>query len=555
MANSIVKTAIAVGLNAEEAIGGLNKFSKHIDGVSKKIGNSLISNLKSIPIAGVFVGLAASVQKLSFGIFDRFLEATDNLAQQNKISKALGISTDSFQSLAYAARLSGVDIDTLATSIKFFEKSIVQGVTTETDPFKKLGLSARELAKLPVDEALLKTVDAFGQLKGAADKTFTALDIFGKGGAGFLPFLNKGQEGIKNLMNDAKRMGVIVSPEDIARVGQARLAVKQLKESGDAFYTQFAVAFAPFIQSLAETLPNVFQELLEVMPHVKTAIQEVTLALLDAGIALANLKFSSLLPSANTAKTIGGNAALAGLNLPAALYHWYQQIDDKDDKTPSKLAESLQKIRDKIANVNVPEANNNAAADAATADADKLNDAVAKLSDSIRDNTANIGLNSFAIQINNLKKAQASAEAIAYLENLNKENELAKKAAELKNLKVENPFEDYKKTVSDLDAAFKKGYLSQDQFALGIFNATKKLKDLKKESLTFELPSLAVGGSAEASNLILEIQNRKGPEPIMTIAEKIEEQKKLIEEDVQTGKDQLAELRLIKEKLGIEGDF
>ncbi len=536
--SSIVSTSIKVALDPASALLGLKTVSKGVDSLTAKLDKGLIGNLKTLPIVGGIVTLGDSLKKLSFGIFDKFVEATNDLADKNRLAKALGVDVEQFQALAYAARLSGVDLDTLAGGLKFFSKNLQDAATGGNDPFKKLGLSAKELAGLSINEAFVKTAGGIAQLKGAADKTAAALDIFGRAGAALNPLLLKGADGITVLQNEARKIGAVISAEDVARVGQARLAVKGLKESADAFYVQFAVSFAPFVQGLAESLPNVFKQLLDIMPQVKDAILQVTLSLLDAAIASA--KFLDTLPKASTfsAKNIGDNAALAAISLPVAIYTWTQQADEANSKNQDLIA-SIQAVRDKIANFKVTPADAKPAVDLTLA----LAQAVGTLGGKLKETGDNFGLTNIQIEIAKLKMQGASEESIKFLQSLDKVNTQLSLAA---SLKVANPLEDYKNQLAALNTALRLGKITNDDYYKSVGNITKKLTEA--HNATFSLPSLATAGSAEASNILLSIHERE-TNPIVSIKEALDLQAKNEAQLIQNGRDAIDVLNEIKDKI------
>ncbi|GAJ19529.1 unnamed protein product, partial [marine sediment metagenome] len=121
--------------------------------------------------------------------------------------------------LAYAADISGTDIGTLEKGLKGLTKVMddaSMGIGEGMEAFKLL-----DIAVMDSEGKLRSTVDV---LKEAATKISAiedptkqaalAMDLFGaRAGPQLLPLLKAGEEGIEELMNKAKELGIVVSTE------------------------------------------------------------------------------------------------------------------------------------------------------------------------------------------------------------------------------------------------------------------------------------------------------------------------------------------------------
>jgi hypothetical protein len=72
----------------------------------------------------------------------------------------------------------------------------------------------------PTEQVLLDLADKFSVMPDGADKAALAVKLFGKEGLAIIPFLNQGREGITALMEEAQRLGLVMS-EDVARASEA----------------------------------------------------------------------------------------------------------------------------------------------------------------------------------------------------------------------------------------------------------------------------------------------------------------------------------------------
>jgi len=120
------------------------------------------------------------------------IDAMDAL---DEMSQKIGISTDELSKLAYAAKFSGVDIDSLQTGLVKLSKATIDaasGTGSASDAFRDIGVSVKDASgNLKSTEALIYDIaDAFAKYEDGAGKVNAADAIFGKGGSALIPVLN-----------------------------------------------------------------------------------------------------------------------------------------------------------------------------------------------------------------------------------------------------------------------------------------------------------------------------------------------------------------------------
>src|SRR6185369_16747709 len=108
-----------------------------------------------------------------------------------------------------------------------------------------------QLAKLPLDEALLKISDGLKGLNSPAARTAAAIDIFGKSGAQLLPMLQDGSKVIAELADEAKNLGISFSRVDAAKVEAANDALTRVGEVFQGVWNTMAIQLAPIIEAIA----------------------------------------------------------------------------------------------------------------------------------------------------------------------------------------------------------------------------------------------------------------------------------------------------------------
>src|SRR5690606_9582816 len=63
------------------------------------------------------------------------------------------------------------------------------------------------------EAVLLDVAERFAGMEDGAGKTALAMKIFGRAGAELVPFLNQGREGLEQLREEARRLGITFSTD------------------------------------------------------------------------------------------------------------------------------------------------------------------------------------------------------------------------------------------------------------------------------------------------------------------------------------------------------
>ncbi|WP_417842036.1 hypothetical protein [Terasakiella sp.] len=146
-----------------------------------------------------------------FGLANSTANVGDQVA---KTAKKIGIGTDAFQELRYAAERSGVSQASFDSSLERFRKRIgeaAQGMGAAKKAYEELGLSAEALGSMQPDEALAVVSDRLKDVQGQTEKMAYAAALFGREGIGMLNMLEGGSEGLKVLRADAIATGNVLS--------------------------------------------------------------------------------------------------------------------------------------------------------------------------------------------------------------------------------------------------------------------------------------------------------------------------------------------------------
>jgi len=240
--------------DASKLKGALDSASGQVSSFSEKIGKiGKITTIAGTAVTGAF---AAIVTKTA--------QAGD---QFDKMSLRTGVSVENLSSLAYAANISGTDITTLENSLRFLVRGMddtSKGTGEAKDAFEKLGISVTDTEGnlRPTIDVMKEAATKIANMTNETDKIAVATDIFGsRYGTQLLPLLKEGGEGIEELMNKAKELGITMSTEAATKAAEFTDRMTDLKGSlagaGRTIGDTLIPAVIPLIEKVTEIVGKV----------------------------------------------------------------------------------------------------------------------------------------------------------------------------------------------------------------------------------------------------------------------------------------------------------
>lgn len=181
-------------------------------------------------------------------VIDIVTEGTKEIADLEETSKRLAVGVGPLQELQYAAKQSGVSVESLTKSIGFMEANLGKGSSTTIAALKNIGLTLDELKGLSGTEQYEKIGTAIGKLTDQTVKATTAKAIFGRAGIQNLSLFNRD---INALTSEFKTFGGELTGKQTAAVKEYAESVNKLNAIWEAFKLQLTSAVAgPFKQVL-----------------------------------------------------------------------------------------------------------------------------------------------------------------------------------------------------------------------------------------------------------------------------------------------------------------
>jgi len=237
--------------------GGLSSFGSGL----AKIGGGLVALGKKVLNAGMafakfaIKGVLIAATALAVFVAKAFM-AIDDVA---KLSKQLGLSTESITAYSLAAEQAGIDNTTFTKSLSKFNRTLGEaklGIGEGATAFKQLGLSQQDVAKMSPDDALNAVAEKLSKVKDKAIQAALAQDLFGRAGGKLIPLLDGGAKGLAAFREQADRLGISFNSLDAQKVENANDALGLMKKSFTGIFTQLAIKVAPFVERFAELVTN-----------------------------------------------------------------------------------------------------------------------------------------------------------------------------------------------------------------------------------------------------------------------------------------------------------
>lgn len=207
----------------------------------------------------------ASYAKSAFNTLEGYaLNTVARISPINRLSQALGVSTDKAQELAYAAQRSGVSIN------DFTKATVLLGAKLgQTDlnskgairSFSALGVKTKDAKGnlRSTSDVLVDVAEKFTTMKDGTEKTAAITGLFGKKGVALLPFLNKGADGIKKFSQEAEDLGIVISKDTIAASQKLKGDLAELDATTQGIKTTIGADLIPVVQQVVSAFLELYK--------------------------------------------------------------------------------------------------------------------------------------------------------------------------------------------------------------------------------------------------------------------------------------------------------
>jgi len=256
-----------------------------------------------LKIGGVVGGIGASVLGPLGAIF---FETIKHLDDVNDAATRLGTTPEILSNLGHAADMSGSSMEDLESALGKMQKNLASG----SDAFKALGLNAKELSGLSLDQQMEAIADALANVENPTERSALAMEIFGKSGRSLLPMLEDGAAGLKAFAEENRALGGEIGGEEAKKGARAMDAYDRVVKVLKNTVRSLGVALLPAvdeIEMLSRWVITAGQSIRKFISDNRQVIQIV--AAVAAGLVVAGGAIAAL----------GGFFMLAGAAISGVL--------------------------------------------------------------------------------------------------------------------------------------------------------------------------------------------------------------------------------------------
>lgn len=311
---------------------------------------------------GELIFAAFSIERIT-----AFVENMANLGEQTEITAAkLGATNETVTLFSGIAKLTGTSIDGMALSIERMSLNVQRSTRDAFDPaaqgLKVLGLNAKDLIGLPVDQYFDKLREAVSRFNPSLNLTNAVMAVGGRGVAQLIPMLQMGGEAYEKF-----KAAILQAQNGLAAaipgMADTHTKLELLSLSTQSLGARIFTVLKPAIDLVVTTMTNWIQKL-----DSKT-IKEFSQTLIDvlgnAVISMIGLFYEfggvidtllSKMKLLLTGAAIGGAVgllggpggvligALGGAGVAAAFGSWMEQFDSQSDKAKTDIDKQKEEL-------------------------------------------------------------------------------------------------------------------------------------------------------------------------------------------------------------------
>ena len=255
------KTGKALADSGKQGAEGQKKTKKEVKDVgdeATKSGSKVSSfgdTLKAVLASSVIIGAAKGLVNYIKQIGSAAKEQLDVLGDLDDNAQKVQMSAEALQEWQYAAKLSGMESETLVKALEKQQKSFASaksGSASLAESYASLGL---DVTQFESSEAMLTAlIDRLADCEDETTRNAVASTIFGRSYAELAPLLNQGSKGVAALRQEARDLGIVISNDTVAAGAEAGDCLDRLNSVIDATKAKIVSGMLPGLSSVADRL-------------------------------------------------------------------------------------------------------------------------------------------------------------------------------------------------------------------------------------------------------------------------------------------------------------
>lgn len=206
------------------------------------------------------------------------------------LSQRTGIAASQLHAMSIAAEQDGVALDGITTALRRMPsvlQDLERGTATAQQTFDTLGLTLEDLQGLSIEEQFYKIGGALAAIEDESTRAAIATDVFGRSGMNLLPFLERGEAGMRELSVAARESGAVLGEDAYEAADAFQDKLVEMKAKMQGVLMDAIQPLLPDLLEMAETLAETGAEILPEVIEAAGTLIPVVQALGEAvGLAL-----------------------------------------------------------------------------------------------------------------------------------------------------------------------------------------------------------------------------------------------------------------------------
>lgn len=262
----------SLGTLTLDLIAKIGGFTDAMDKASRSADKNLSDIEKRAYDFGEKIGEIMKNAAAAFGIgfgLEKFVESIkESINTMDELSKGaqkVGLSTEAFSSLKYAADLADVSLEDLEGTLGKLTKSMGAALDKNSQQakiFKALGIAVTDATgKLRSSDDVLKDfADKFELLGGNQEALNAGFALFGKGFQSIVPLIKDGGSAISDLQDEAKQLNQVISTDAGQAAEEFNDNLTRVKKSVEGIYNSIAVKLLPTLEDWSDELVDLAKD-------------------------------------------------------------------------------------------------------------------------------------------------------------------------------------------------------------------------------------------------------------------------------------------------------
>jgi hypothetical protein len=203
------------------------------------------------------VGVAIAAAGAATAVFVK--NSIDTADRMGKMSREIGISTETLSALSHQADLGGTNLETLSTGLQRLARNLSDaqnGLVTSKRAFADLGIEATDSKGnlRGVEEVLVDVADRFSKMEDGTKKTALAMELMGRGGVQLINTLNTlGEKGLAVVIKEARALGIVISRETAVAAEQFNDNLTRLSATSKGLGVILAAELLPTLNRVSNS--------------------------------------------------------------------------------------------------------------------------------------------------------------------------------------------------------------------------------------------------------------------------------------------------------------